>query len=143
MAWTTREHPRGFPGNVFVWPEYNAYVGVVPVPLLALAAIVALVRPGQEARPLQAHLWLVAGLVWCALGKIPGFSLFGLLQELPVFRSLRVPSRFLYPATMAAALLIVALRFGSVGPRNGSTHPTRAPWPGSAGPRIRSPSGPS
>jgi hypothetical protein len=109
MAWTTREHPRAFPGHVFVWPEYNSYVGVVPVVLLALAAIVAMVRPSQESRPLRAHLWLVAGLVWCALGNIPGLSLFGLLHELPVFRSLRVPSRFLYPATVAAAPVIVAL----------------------------------
>jgi hypothetical protein len=109
MAWTTREHPRGFPGHVFVWPEYNAYVGVVPVLLLLVAAIVALLRPGQEARPSRLHLWLVTGLVWCALGNVPGFSLFGLLHELPVFRSLRVPSRFLYPATVAAALVIVAL----------------------------------
>jgi len=107
MAWTTREHPRTFPGHVYVWPEYNAYVGVVPVLLLAVAAIVALVRPG--ARSLRLHLWLVLGLAWCALGNVPGFSLFGLLHQLPVFRSLRVPSRFLYPATVAAALLIVSL----------------------------------
>src|SRR5256885_9175755 len=40
------------------------------------------------------------------MGDTPaGFSPFGLLHELPIFRSLRVPSRFFYPATIFLALL--------------------------------------
>ncbi|HEY4882000.1 MAG TPA: hypothetical protein VII08_00055 [Myxococcales bacterium] len=109
QAWTTRDHPREFPGHVFVWPEYNAYVGVLPVLLLLAAAVAAVVQRGEQARRLRLRLWVIAGLVWCALGNIRGLSLYGALHQLPVFRSLRVPSRFLYPATVVAALLIVSM----------------------------------
>jgi hypothetical protein len=45
--------------------------------------------------------------VWCALGNVAGPSLFGLLHKLPIYASLRVPSRFLGPATAVLGLLAV------------------------------------
>jgi hypothetical protein len=109
QTWTTRDHPRPFPGHVYVWPEYGNYIGVVPVVLLGVALVAAAVRRDALGPDRRVDVAVLVGLVWCALGNIPGFSLFGLLHELPVYRSLRVPSRFLHPATVAAALAVSAL----------------------------------
>ena len=106
LAWTARAHERPFPGHVFVWPEYGDYIGAAPVALFALALVAALARRDDGARDRRVDAGVAAALVWCALGNIPGFSLFGLLHELPVYRSLRVPSRFLYPATVLLALVV-------------------------------------
>lgn len=115
------DRPRLVPGHPYVWPEYNDYVGVVPVVLVAAGLLLALlprvggqVTGDAERRARRIDAAVLLGLVWLTLGNIPGFSLFGLLHELPVFRSLRVPSRFLYPATVLGALgavsTLVALR---------------------------------
>lgn len=106
LAWTARAHDRPFPGHVFVWPEYGDYIGALPVALFALAVVAALARSDSGARDRRVDVGVAAALVWCALGNVPGFSLFGLLHELPVFRSLRVPSRFLFPATVLLALVV-------------------------------------
>jgi hypothetical protein len=102
QAFTTRQHARAFPPHIYVWPEYDAYVGIAAVALAAAGALLALVRRDRERR---LDLLLFGLLIFCALGNVPGFSLFGLLHELPIFRSLRVPSRFFYPATVFLALL--------------------------------------
>src|SRR6267142_787884 len=52
---------------------------------------------------------VLAALLWCALGDVSPLSLFSALHHLPIFRSLRVPSRFLYPATVVGTMLIVSL----------------------------------
>ncbi len=109
QAWTTRAHERAFPGHTYVWPEYGDYIGAVPVVLLAVGVVVSLAKRDGLTRDRRVDLALLVALVWCALGNIPGFSLFGLLHELPVYRSLRVPSRFLYPATVALALVVARL----------------------------------
>ncbi len=106
QCWLTGSHERPFPGHVYVWPEYGDYIGIVPVALLAVAVLAALGQRDARARDRRIDLALLVGTVWCALGNIPGFSLFGLLHQLPVYKSLRVPARFLYPATVAAALLV-------------------------------------
>src|SRR5438105_3351668 len=102
QAFTTRQHARTFPPHIYVWPEYDAYIGIAALALAAAGAALALVRRDRERRLV---LLLFGLLIFCALGNVPGFSLFGLLHELPVFRSLRVPSRFFYPATVFLALL--------------------------------------
>ena len=102
QAFTTRQHARTFPPHIYVWPEYDAYIGIAALALAAAGAALALVRRDRERR---LDLLLFGLLIFCALGNVPGFSLFGLLHELPVFRSLRVPSRFFYPATVFLALL--------------------------------------
>lgn len=109
--WTTRTHSRGVAGHPYVWPEYNDYVGLVPVALMLLGVAVALftredAHGSRRARRIDLVLFL--GLLWCALGNIPGPSLYGLLHKLPIYASLRVPSRFLSPATAAFALLAIA-----------------------------------
>ncbi|MFL5250225.1 MAG: hypothetical protein ACJ79V_20575, partial [Myxococcales bacterium] len=99
-AFTTRQHPRAFPPHVYVWPEYDAYVGILALLLAAFGAALALSR-----RDRRIDLAVLLLLLWCALGDVPGLSLFRLLHELPIYRSLRVPSRFFYPATVFLALL--------------------------------------
>jgi hypothetical protein len=124
-AWTTREHPREMVGHVYVWPEYDSYVGIVPVILLVAAVAAAFVARGDEVRPMRLRLWLLAALLWCALGDVPRLSVFGALHKLPIFASLRVPSRFLYPATVVAALLIALLL---VRMRAAIASRARVPW---------------
>jgi hypothetical protein len=102
QAFTTRQHARAFPPHLYVWPEYDAYIGIGALALAAAGACLALLRRDRERR---LDLIVFALLILCALGEVPGFSLFGLLHELPIFRSLRVPSRFFYPATVFLALL--------------------------------------
>ncbi|HVT07391.1 MAG TPA: hypothetical protein VHO67_08025 [Polyangia bacterium] len=104
--WTTREHGRGMPGHRYVWPEYDDYVGFVPVALMLVGAGLAVFGRRDPARRVRRiDLAVLVVLVWCALGGNRGASLFQLLHALPVFDSLRVPSRFLGPAMVAFALL--------------------------------------
>jgi hypothetical protein len=108
-----REHERGFPGHVFVWPEYGDYIGWIPVALAVAGVIAGLAQRDDRRRERLVNLGVFAGLVWCALGNIPGFSLFGLLHELPLYKSLRVPSRFLHHTTVMLAL-VAAVSLGDV-----------------------------
>jgi hypothetical protein len=109
--WTTRAHARGVPGHPYVWPEYDDYVGIVPVALMLAGVAVALFAGSKgdpRRRERRIDLVLLVGLVWCALGNISGPSLIALLHHLPIYASLRVPSRYLGPATVAFGLLVVA-----------------------------------
>ena len=94
----------------YVWPEYDDYVGVLPVALMLAGAALSLFGRGDAAvrRVRRIDLAVLAVLVWCALGGNRGASLFKLLHVLPVFDSLRVPSRFLGPAMVAFGLLAAA-----------------------------------
>jgi hypothetical protein len=107
-TWILPMHERAFAGHPYVWDEFADYVGVVPVALLLAGIVVALVRRDEETRQRRIDLALLAALVWCALGNIPGPSLFGLLHELPIYTSLRVPSRFLGPAMVGFALVVTS-----------------------------------
>jgi hypothetical protein len=106
--WTTREHPRRMATHRYVWPEYDTYVGVVPVALMLVGVVVALFVPDPRRRERRIDLAMFAALVWCALGRVRPFSLAALLHTLPAFRSLRVPSRFLGPAMVGFGLLATA-----------------------------------
>jgi hypothetical protein len=109
--WTTRSHSRGVRGHPYVWPEYNDYVGWVPVTLMLLGIGVALFSREDAVgtrRARRIDLALFVGLVWAALGNIEGPSLFAWLHRLPIYASLRVPARFLSPANTAFALLAIA-----------------------------------
>lgn len=110
-TWTLRMHERAFPGHPYVWDEFADYVGIIPVALLAAGILVAIVswsRRDGESRQRRIDLVIFAGLIWCALGNIPGPSVFGLLHELPIYTSLRVPSRFLGPAMVGFALVVTS-----------------------------------
>lgn len=107
--------PAFVPGHPYVWAEYNDYLGPLPVLLLAAGLLLAIVQraPGDAARAAERRerridAFVFLGLAWLALGNIPGLSLFALLHRLPIYDSLRVPSRFLYPATAVGALLAVS-----------------------------------
>jgi hypothetical protein len=108
--WITREHGRAMSNHRYVWPEYDDYVGVVPVALMLAGAAVALFgRRDRDARRVRRiDLAVLVVMVWCALGGNKGASLFKLLHTLPVFDSLRVSSRFLGPAMVAFGLLAAA-----------------------------------
>jgi hypothetical protein len=105
--WTTGTHGRAVAGHQYVWPEYDCYVGVVPVALMLAGVSFALFGRNldQGRRERRIDLTLFAALVWCALGNVAGPSLFGLLHRLPIYASLRVPSRFLGPAMVGFGLL--------------------------------------
>jgi hypothetical protein len=109
--WTTRSHTRGVPGHPYVWPEYDDYVGVIPVALMLVGLGLAVFAPKDlppARRERRIDLILLLGLLWAALGNIAGPSLFGLLHRLPIYASLRVPARFLSPANAPFALLAIA-----------------------------------
>ncbi|HVV48553.1 MAG TPA: hypothetical protein VHO06_02755 [Polyangia bacterium] len=106
--WTTRDHARRMAAHRYVWPEYDTYVGVVPVALMLVGVLVALAVPDPRRRARRIDLAVFAVLVWCALGRVRPLSLAALLHALPVFRSLRVPARFLGPAMVGFGLLAAA-----------------------------------
>ena len=101
--WTARDHGRWMPGHRYVWPEYDDYVGWAPVVLMLAGAALAVRK-----RASRIDLFVLVVAVWCALGGNRGASLFKLLHALPVFDSLRVPSRFLGPAMVPFGLLAAA-----------------------------------
>jgi len=103
--WTTRTHARRMVGHGYVWPEYDDYLGVVPVALMLAGVLVAVCAREGARRERRIDLAVFVALVWCALGRIAGPALAVLLHALPVFRSLRVPSRFLGPAMVGFGLL--------------------------------------
>ncbi|HEY6476331.1 MAG TPA: hypothetical protein VI456_07085 [Polyangia bacterium] len=103
--WTTHDHARRMATHRYVWPEYDTYVGAVPVALMLVGVLVALFAPDPRRRERRIDLAVFAALVWCALGRVRPLSLAALLHALPVFRALRVPSRFLGPAMVGFGLL--------------------------------------
>ncbi|MCS6798745.1 MAG: hypothetical protein NZ898_09460 [Myxococcota bacterium] len=97
---TAREHAYVWPGHRWVWPEYGAYVGWMPLVAGAAGALVAaarLLRPsvGGPARTGLAFL-LVGGLLALGLtqGRASPLHPWPLLHELPFYGSLHVPSRW-------------------------------------------------
>lgn len=91
-AWRTPEHP-------FVWSEYGSYLGWPVVVLGAAGAVLVAIRGPRH---------LLAGLVLFGsimLGNLGRYAPWSLLHELPVFDSLRVPTRFAMFFTLYLALL--------------------------------------
>jgi hypothetical protein len=94
MARTQPEHPVG----AYSWPEYGAYLG----PIVLLLALFGLARAWKKER-----VWIVGLLVFGALmlGNKGPLSPWRLIHHLPVYDSLRVPSRFMIFVTFYLALL--------------------------------------
>lgn len=97
---TARTHEYRFAGHGWVWPEYGAYVGWAVVGLTALGAALALAasaRPSTSTRARSTAVWLLVGFVVFFLftqGSATPSHPWPLLQELPFYRSIHVPSRF-------------------------------------------------
>ncbi|HEV8323103.1 MAG TPA: hypothetical protein VG389_15925 [Myxococcota bacterium] len=89
---------RAYPPHVYVWPEFASYLGPLAV---ALAAGAALAKPRARAREIV--------LLACAGALLAGnhgpFSPYELLRRLPLFGSLRVPSRWAVIITLVLAVL--------------------------------------
>jgi hypothetical protein len=110
---TAREHEWRYAPHRFVWPEYGSFVGWGVVVLAGLGVVVSLRRKRYA---------LLAGLaifLLLMLGERGAFYPWALLHHLPVFDSLRVPSRFavlftFYLALCAALALDEALRLWAV-----------------------------
>lgn len=96
---TARTHAWRFPPHTYVWPEYGSYVGW---PVLLFAVLGALRTPALR----LPHLLL--GLTAFGLlmsGSRAAYYPWPLLHHLPIYDSLRVPSRFAILFTFYLALL--------------------------------------
>ncbi len=100
---TAREHDWPFPGHEFVWPEYGTYVGFPVLGLAALGSLRVFVRRVRSEVAL--HVLLGVAMVALVMGNASALHPWPLLRELPVFDSLRVPSRFLVVLTFHVAML--------------------------------------
>lgn len=96
---TARTHSWRVPGHPFVWPEYGSYVGIAVVVLAALGIAIAVRRARWH---LLLGLLLYSALM---LGNLGDYAPYSLLHRLPVYDSLRVPSRFAIFVTFYIALL--------------------------------------
>jgi hypothetical protein len=96
---TARTHEYRWAGHVWVWPEYGAFVGWTALALAALGLAVALVQLVLErpAWPRREIGFVLIGLVLAFLliqGNASPLHPWPLLQELPFYRSIHVPSRW-------------------------------------------------
>lgn len=98
-VWTTWDFPWRHPDHIYVWNEYTAFVGW---PLLVVALF------GLGACLLRRRWEPALGLLFFAvlmMGNHGPFAPWELIHRLPVYDSLRVPSRFSVLATFYLALL--------------------------------------
>lgn len=107
-----RDHPWFTGEHVWVWGEYGAFVGWLPVALAGWGVLHALrvALPGRAGdRRTRGRLWAVTGLVLFVAftqGKASPFHPWSLVHEhLPFYGSLHVPSRFRVLLTLFLALL--------------------------------------
>ncbi|MEM9070768.1 MAG: hypothetical protein AAGE52_19830 [Myxococcota bacterium] len=94
-----REYEYSFPGHEYVWAEYGTFIGTIALALGLVGVVVAV----RRAPWVTVGLLLFGGLT---LGRVTDLHPWALLHELPVYGSLRVPSRF-------AVLLIFYLALGA------------------------------
>lgn len=97
-----RDHAYDSPQHNYAWDEYGAYIGVGALALAALGCVISL-RRKHFALPLGTLF--LAGLT---LGDGPWWHPWSLLRRLPIYESLRVPSRFAVLLTFNLALLAAA-----------------------------------
>jgi hypothetical protein len=96
---TARTHEWAVPGHRWKWNEFGSYVGSG----VALAALIGYHRAFVRRRPHAALGFLLFVLLAC--GNLGYLAPSELIHRLPVFDSLRVPSRFIVVAILFLALL--------------------------------------
>jgi hypothetical protein len=113
---------RGFAGHQYVFPEFGNYFGWIGLGLMVIGLVVVLAR--------RRSLWpLVAGATVCVMFQLGNLipMPWWLLKHLPVYKNLRVPSRFTLLAGMFfCALIGVAVDAGTKGLARGSSTKRRA-----------------
>ena len=99
-----RSHPRPFPPHEYVWSEYGAFVGIGVVVLAMAGGVIAFLGgpEARHARRMSLGFIVFSGLM---LGNWGPWSPWVLLHQLPIYDSLRVPSRFRVFAVLYLALL--------------------------------------
>jgi hypothetical protein len=96
MLFSPNQTPfRGLSNGWGFW-ECGAYIGIFAIP-----AVMGLIK-ARRAAP-----WIIAGgiLLLLARGDAQPLALWPLLHKLPIFNSLRLPSRFLVPFTLVVGML--------------------------------------
>jgi hypothetical protein len=97
---------RGFKGHAWMWHEYGAYAGIIPLVFFAIGLF--LFWKTEFALLLSAVLALLL-----SLGNFAKWAPWNLLHQLPVFKLIRVPSRFIVFAVFIIAI-IAGLAAGAV-----------------------------
>lgn len=87
---TSREYDYAFPGHEYVWAEYGTFIGVIAV-ALGLVGLWRCARGDRDRRLLVIGTVLFGLLM---MGRGSAVHPWPLLHALPVYGSLRVPSRF-------------------------------------------------
>lgn len=93
---TARDHAWRYPPHRFVWPEYGTFIGWTVIALACIGIVIAWRRKQR---------WIIGGLVVFLLLVSGEGGPWTWLHHLPVFDSLRVPSRFMVLVTFYLALL--------------------------------------
>jgi hypothetical protein len=84
------------------WHEWGMYIGWVPILLLIIGTAL-------PAKPRARGMKLVGAIFFIlAFGSFHEYAPWKLLHEVPVFRSLHVPSRWLYPASLLLGVVTAA-----------------------------------
>jgi hypothetical protein len=110
-ALVSHDQALGRPTSAWEWHEFGSYVGLLQ---LALAGVAVAAR-----RPRRAPLaWAGALCMVVAAGQFAPWAPWAVLHHVPLFGSMHVPTRFLFPAVLAATVLAacgvddLARRFG-------------------------------
>ena len=105
---TIRTHGWTYEGHRWVWGEYQGYVGYDVLGLALIGFVIALAKKQRGMRLTDQRLWILAGVVLFFLftqGAASAYHPWPLIQELPFYRSIHVPSRFRVLLTLYLAYL--------------------------------------
>lgn len=87
-SFMSRSLERHLPGHEYVWHEYINYIGIVPL----LAFFIMWSRRDEE--PMRRWYYAVLVFTLIMIGDHGRLAPYTILHQLPIYQSLRVPSRF-------------------------------------------------